>query len=48
MADDRYGLTAAGFLAIQNQSEVPGGSTRTDYLSTEGGIAWNQEVSPPS
>ena len=45
--ETRYGLTSTGFLAIQNLSEVPGGSTRTDYLSTEAGIAWNQEASPP-
>jgi subtilisin family serine protease len=47
IGEDRYGLTATGFLAIQNESNVAGGSTRTDYLSTEAGIAWNQEVAPP-
>jgi subtilisin family serine protease len=47
MIDNRYGLTPTGFLALQNFSSVPGGSTRTDYLSTESGIAWDDEVSPP-
>ncbi|MBV9853232.1 MAG: S8 family serine peptidase [Streptosporangiaceae bacterium] len=53
MEENRYGLTATGFLAIQNNVQVAGGQTltggsaRTDYLSTEAGIGWNQEVSPP-
>jgi hypothetical protein len=45
--ETRYGLTATGFLALQNDSDVDGGTTRTDYLSTEAGIAWDQEASPP-
>jgi subtilisin family serine protease len=45
--ESRYGLTATGFLAIQNSASVPGGSTRTDYLSTQSGIAWDDEVAPP-
>jgi hypothetical protein len=44
MLEARYGLTATGFLAIQNTSNVAGGSTRTDFLSTEAGISWTQEV----
>jgi hypothetical protein len=47
MLENRYGLTPAGFLAIQNTGEVTGGSTRTDYVSTEAGISWTQDVSPP-
>ncbi|HEY2578076.1 MAG TPA: hypothetical protein VGI74_17375 [Streptosporangiaceae bacterium] len=45
--DTRYGLTATGFLALQNISNVAGGTTRTDFLSTEAGITWDQEASPP-
>ena len=45
--ESRYGLTDSGFLALQFLSTVPGGSTRTDYLSTEPGIGWNQEAAPP-
>jgi subtilisin family serine protease len=48
VSDNRYGLTAAGFLAIENSAaSIPGGSTRTDYLSTESGIGWDDEVAPP-
>jgi len=43
----RYGLTDSGFLALEFISTVPGASTRTDYLSTEPGIGWNQEAAPP-
>jgi hypothetical protein len=46
IGETRYGLTADGDLAIQNISAVPGGTTRTDYLSTEGGIRWDQEAVP--
>jgi hypothetical protein len=45
--DTRYGLTAAGFLAVQNDGIAPGGATRTDYLSPGSGIGWNEEVVPP-
>lgn len=45
--ENRYGLTDSGFLALEFSGLVPGGSTRTDYLSTEPGIGWNQEVAPP-
>jgi subtilisin family serine protease len=45
--DIRYGLDPAGFLALQNDGQAPGGSTRTDYVSTGAGISWNQEVAPP-
>jgi hypothetical protein len=47
ISDTRYGLLPGGFLALQNVSPVPGGTTRTDYLSTEGGIRWDQEAAPP-
>lgn len=45
--DIRYGLDSAGFLAAQADSKAPGGSTRTDYLSTGVGIRWDQEAVPP-
>src|SRR5450755_4431105 len=45
--DTRYGLDPAGFLAVQNSGFAPGGSTRTDYVSTGAGISWDQEVTPP-
>jgi hypothetical protein len=45
--DVRYGLDRAGFLAAQADSKEPGGSTRTDYLSTGAGIRWDQEAVPP-
>ena len=45
--DVRYGLDAGGFLGAQADSKEPGGSTRTDYLSTEDGIRWDQEAVPP-
>lgn len=45
--DIRYGLDSAGFLAAQADSKEPGGSTRTDYLSTGAGIRWDQEAVPP-
>jgi subtilisin family serine protease len=45
--ENRYGLTDSGFLALQFLSTVPGESTRTDYVSTEPGIGWNQEAAPP-
>lgn len=47
MGDTRYGITGSGFLALQNVSNVKGGTARTDFLSTEGGIRWDQEASPP-
>ena len=46
--DSRYGLTPTGFLAVQNvAASVPGGSTRTDYVSTGPEILWNDEAVPP-
>ncbi|HYK32093.1 MAG TPA: S8 family serine peptidase [Streptosporangiaceae bacterium] len=46
--DNRYGLTPTGFLSVQNVSAyVPGGSTRTDYVSTGPEIRWNDEAVPP-
>jgi subtilisin family serine protease len=45
--DTRYGLDPAGFLAVDNLGQVPGGSVRTDYVSTGAGIRWDQEVAPP-
>ncbi|HEX9030542.1 MAG TPA: S8 family serine peptidase [Streptosporangiaceae bacterium] len=48
VADSRYGLTRAGFLAVQNvNAPVAGGSTRIDYLSGGPEIAWDQEAAPP-
>jgi hypothetical protein len=45
--ENRYGLTDSGFLALEFSGTVPGGSTRTDYLSVEPGIGWNEEAVPP-
>ncbi len=46
--DSRYGLTPAGFLAVQNVgASVPGGSTRIDYVSTGPQILWDDEAVPP-
>lgn len=46
--DSRYGLTPTGFLAVQNVgASVPGGSTRTDYVSTGPQILWDDEAVPP-
>jgi subtilisin family serine protease len=46
--DSRYGLTSTGFLAVQNVGgSVPGGSIRTDYLSTGPQIRWSDEAVPP-
>jgi hypothetical protein len=46
----RYGLTptglATGYLAIEDTTMPPGGSTLTEYLSTGPGIRWNEEVAP--
>lgn len=48
VVDNRYGLTPAGFLSLQNVNPpIPGGSTRTDYLSTGPEITWDQEAAPP-
>ena len=48
VGDTRYGLTPAGFLSVQNVNPLlPGGSTRTDYLSTGPEITWDQEAAPP-
>jgi hypothetical protein len=46
MGDTRYGITGSGFLALQNVSDFNGGTARTDFLSTEGGIRWDQEAAP--
>ena len=46
--DSRYGLTATGFLAVQNVGgSVPGGSVRTDYVGTGSQIQWDDEGVPP-
>ena len=42
-----YGLTDSGFLGLEFSSTVNGGTTRTDYFSTEPGVGWNQEAAPP-
>jgi hypothetical protein len=48
ISDTRYGLTPAGFLSVQNVNpSLPGGSTRTDYVSTGPEITWDQEAAPP-
>jgi subtilisin family serine protease len=43
----RYGVTSAGLLLSEGDSDVAGGSTRTDYVSTDPGITWLEEASPP-
>jgi subtilisin family serine protease len=45
--DSRYGLTSTGFLAVQNVGTTPGGSVRTDYVSTGQAIRWDDEAVPP-
>jgi hypothetical protein len=48
VSDSRYGLTPAGFLSVQNVNPpLPGGTIRTDYLSTGRAITWDQEAVPP-
>jgi hypothetical protein len=48
VSDSRYGLTRSGFLTVQDVSApVPGGSTRTDYVSGGPEIGWDQEAAPP-
>lgn len=50
--DIRYGMDTSGFLIggvylpAESDNQAPGGSTRTDYVSTQG-IAWDQEAVPP-
>jgi subtilisin family serine protease len=46
--DERAGVDAAGFIAIENVGDVPGGSARTDYVSAGTGIRrWTEEAVPP-
>jgi hypothetical protein len=46
MTVQENGLDPAGFIAAQDIGTVTGGTTGTTYLSTEGAIAWNQEIAP--
>ncbi|MGI5224862.1 S8 family peptidase [Actinoallomurus sp. CA-142502] len=44
----RYGIDPAGFLVSEGDGQVPGGSTRTDYVSAEPGLLWAEEAAPPN
>ncbi|MFG1997944.1 S8 family peptidase [Spirillospora sp. NPDC048911] len=44
----RYGMISEGVLLLEAGGDAPAGSTRTDYLSTEGGVLWNDEAFPGS
>ncbi|GAA4511345.1 S8 family serine peptidase [Actinoallomurus oryzae] len=48
IGETRYGVDAAGFLVSEGIGQVPGGSTRTDYVSAEPGIQWIEEAAPPN
>jgi hypothetical protein len=45
--EKRYGVTPGGLLLNEASSQVPPGSTRTDYVSTDPGIGWLEEAFPP-
>ncbi|MFC5749593.1 S8 family serine peptidase [Actinomadura rugatobispora] len=44
--EKRYGISPEGFILGESASEVPAGTTRTDYLSAGRGILWNDEAFP--
>jgi subtilisin family serine protease len=48
IGETRYGIDPAGFLVSEGSGQVPGGSTRTDYVTAEPGVRWADEASPPN
>ena len=44
----RYGVSPGGFLVNEADGDVPAGSTRTDYVSAEAGVGWQDEAFPPN
>ncbi|MCO5968092.1 S8 family peptidase [Actinoallomurus soli] len=42
--EKRYGVSPGGFLVNEASSDVPAGSTRTDYVSGETGVQWSDEA----
>jgi subtilisin family serine protease len=48
VGEKRYGVDPAGFLVNEAEGDVPGGSTRTDYVSAEPGLGWLDEAIPPN
>lgn len=49
MAEARLGLTAAGFIAFEAETAatIPAGSARTDFITAESGIRWEEAVTAP-
>ncbi|WP_460335701.1 S8 family peptidase [Actinoallomurus acanthiterrae] len=45
--EKRYGVSPGGFLVNEASSQVPAGSTRTDYVTGVGGVRWLDEAFPP-
>ncbi|GLY88531.1 S8 family serine peptidase [Actinoallomurus iriomotensis] len=47
VGEKRYGVSPGGFLINEASSDVPAGSTRTDYVTAESGVGWLDEAFPP-